>query len=462
VIDGNYVGLDVSGQEEVLSHDAFTNYVSNYVAIFIIGSSETTIGIPLSGNVIGSSTVGIGLGQANDVLIRANKIGTNALGSASILNQTGILVFFSEDVRIGGTRPQDSNLISGNGIGIALRNESVVDVLGNTIGLAADGSTPLGNTVGISLLGGQNRIGSVGAGNVISGNGQNGISGGGSSVIEGNIIGLSANGRDARGNAHSGILATSGGMIIRRNIISANAQHGINAQGYSQGTEIYGNIIGLTQDRSLPAGNGGDGIHLTEWTIPTLIGSDTGGGNVISGNAGSGVAVEGYFSREIIGNEIFGNGGLGIDLLKSGQYGVSPNEYVSWAPTNFPVLDSASTEGGKSIVRGSLHSIASITTTLHFYANQVADPSGHGEGEIYLGKKVVTTDDSANAIFEFVGPPLPRGTRFITATATNLYGTSEFSAALPATLNETIPALSPSMLILFGIALAAVAALHIR
>jgi hypothetical protein len=66
---------------------------------------------------------------------------------------------------------------------------------------------------------------------------------------------------------------------------------------------------------------------------------------------------------------------------------------------------------------------------LEFFANTSANPSGYGEGQIFLGTRLVLTDDLGNAEFTFVFD-VPAGTiSAISATAANPYGnTSQFSA----------------------------------
>ena len=95
---------------------------------------------------------------------------------------------------------------------------------------------------------------------------------------------------------------------------------------------------------------------------------------------------------------------------------------------NFPVIDSASTDGTQLAVSGSFNSLAARTYRLEFFLTDEY-ANGHGQGETYLGSIDVTTDGSGNATFDtnFV-TALPSGT-LVTATATDLTTneTSEFS-----------------------------------
>ena len=84
-------------------------------------------------------------------------------------------------------------------------------ILGNYIGTDVTGANSLGNGgAGIGLVGGDDTIGGITAGarNVISGNGDSGISigvGATGSVVEGNYLGTDATGALALGNQGPGV-----------------------------------------------------------------------------------------------------------------------------------------------------------------------------------------------------------------------------------------------------------------
>lgn len=76
---------------------------------------------------------------------------------------------------------------------------------------------------------------------------------------------------------------------------------------------------------------------------------------------------------------------------------------------------------------------------IEFFASTDVDPSGHGEGERFLGRITVTTDSTNQASFDCVLPGNSAGAEWITATATDVDGnTSEFSAALQITNSDPI------------------------
>ncbi|MBN8249174.1 MAG: hypothetical protein J0L84_17230, partial [Verrucomicrobia bacterium] len=83
-------------------------------------------------------------------------------------------------------------------------------------------------------------------------------------------------------------------------------------------------------------------------------------------------------------------------------------------------------------IAGSLDTLPNAPYQLDFYANRVADPSLHGEGEQYLGSQEVRTDAGGDATFEVTFPVTTVGI-LITATATDAAGnSSEFSEAFKA------------------------------
>src|SRR5262249_35220591 len=131
-----------------------------------------------------------------------------------------------------------------------------------------------------------------------------------------------------------------------------------------------------------------------------------------------------------LGNSIFANRGLGIDL---GDDGVTPNDPVD-ADTgpnglqNYPVLNSPLSNAKRTTVNGTLNSAPNTTYRVEFFSNAACDSSGFGEGEAFLEAINVTTNPNGTASFNAqLSTLVPLG-RSITATATDPSGnTSEFS-----------------------------------
>ena len=404
VVEGNYIGTDVSG-EYLLGNFAFRSGIS-------LGSGAID-------NVIGGTTPGAG-----NLISASNGFGV---------------------------------WISRNGAGGLLPSGNIVE--GNVIGLDATGTRALGNNaIGIVAEEGANTIGgsAPGAGNVISGNIQFGVAvgdptGGGDptgedslateTVVEGNRIGTDATGTKAVPNGvgvwlnHFTTGVTIGGTAPGAgNLISGNSSWGIQFTWNSDNDTVQGNLVGTDVTGTQPLGNGG-GVDLELGSTDNLVGGTAvGAGNVIANSTTSAGVLVGELAGDpgtgntIQGNSIFANASLGIDL---GGDGVTLNDSHAGQPgpngwQNFPVIASAYA-GTLSITIGTFHSTPSTTFALDFYANAAADPSGYGQGQRWLGTTTVTTDSSGNASFTAQGLSASVAGEWISATATGPSGTSEFS-----------------------------------
>jgi hypothetical protein len=84
------------------------------------------------------------------------------------------------------------------------------------------------------------------------------------------------------------------------------------------------------------------------------------------------------------------------------------------------------------LVTGSINTEKFKTLRIEFFTNTAADPSGHGEGEIFIGFLDVEMGDNNTVNFEVLlqGSEVEPG-QFITAATTDELGnTSEFSLAV--------------------------------
>jgi hypothetical protein len=283
--------------------------------------------------------------------------------------------------------------------------------------------------------------------NQFNGNGifLNGVA---NNVIEGNFIGTDPTGTLDRGNFQTGVVALDadnnqigGTTPPSRNLIS-NGSFGVQTAGLSgTGNLIQGNFIGTDITGTAPLGNGVGVLIFT--SNNTIGGLNSGSGNLIAFNTFTGVVISGNnpaaTGNAILGNSIFSNGGLGIDL------GVPPNEDTITPNDpgdvdtgannlqNFPDLSSAISANGSITIQGTLDSTASSNFRIEFFANNACDPTGNGEGQTFLGALPATTDGSGNLNFNASFPAA--GGLFITATATDPNNnTSEFSTCLQATI----------------------------
>ena len=115
------------------------------------------------------------------------------------------------------------------------------------------------------------------------------------------------------------------------NVIMGSRYAGIEIDGASTGTVIYGNYIGINVAGTKVSGSGENGILLENGAASTTIGgTGTGLANVITGNgwntqftAGVYVSSTAGTGNSIIANSIYDNAGIGIDL---GAQGVTAND----------------------------------------------------------------------------------------------------------------------------------------
>jgi len=483
-IQGNYIGTIREGTQVAGNGNSTGIQIGPTTGM---GASNTIIGgtTAAARNVIsGNRVFGILLfdSATTGVLIQGNYIGPNAAGTAPILppglsNASGVVLLDTNNVTIGGTGAGAGNVISGNtGIGIDLYGKCDNNVIqGNLIGTDATGVAKMRNRLGISIGRGggacsNNTIGGTmpGARNIISGNGffnfgpgisfeMNPATAG--NLIQGNYIGTDINGTAALGNAGAGIeifgsqptdgVNTIGGTnAAARNIISGNTGNGILCGGNK--ISIQGNYIGTDVNGTGNLGNGLSGIEISARDNNNIGGTDAGEGNVIAFNGlvdprfGDGVRVVSSGSglgNRILGNAIFSNVRLGIDLVGGSEAsGVTANDPFDGdtGPNglqNYPVLTSVTNTGGIVNIAGTLNSAASTTFRLEFFRNEVVDPTGFGEGQVFLGSMDVLTDTNGNATFTANFPSVTAAQR-VSATATDPGGnTSEFSAAIGQLLN---------------------------
>jgi hypothetical protein len=428
VVQGNYIGTDATGTH------ALGNGHSGFFLEDPLSKPDQIGGTaPGAGNLISANGTGLSLGGGNQV-VQGNLIGTDITGTLPLGNGIGILLNGTGGNTIGGTEPGAGNLISGNTVGMRSSEGDLFNVIqGNLIGTDITGANALGNAVGIDLGSSQNLVGgtAAGAGNVISGNQGDGLDVvGGYNTIQGNLIGTDVSGTLPLGNGGNGIRLyeegnynTVGGETPGAgNVIANNGGDGINTElGY---TLIQGNLIGTDVTGTVPMGNGGNGIVLrTSGTSAgghdTVGGTDPGASNVIAFSGRDGVLVDGVSRNAILGNSIHDSSGLGIELAANGNLNQA-----------FPVLTAATLTNSGTVIDGTFAGVPDTAFTLEFFANDVCNPSGYGEGQYWLGDAIVVTDANGQASFTATVAASEPG-QFIAATATDAQNnTSAFSACV--------------------------------
>jgi hypothetical protein len=298
----------------------------------LFAPASTVRGLVISG----FSGSGIDVRGASNV-IAGNFIGTDRSGTLGQGNGQDGVRLEADGNEVGGLTAADRNVISGNaGAGVRILSAGSNHVDGNFIGTDRFGTGALGNGTGIildSAVG--NTIGTPAAGtagrNLISGNTGDGID-----IIGGlgapdntlhqnlvwyNYIGTDATGTQALGNFDGVRIDASSynhvGASTAGNVIAGNRGSGVVIEGKSStGNLVVNNGIGSLANGN-PGGNQGNGVYILQDAHDNAIGT-VAGGNWINFNGGRGVFVETGKSNRILSNSIFANGNLGIDAGPSG------------------------------------------------------------------------------------------------------------------------------------------------
>jgi parallel beta-helix repeat protein len=459
-VQGNYIGTDITGS--VALHAQTSSISGGYAGVDINGAYNQVGGSgPGEGNLI-SGFVGEGVGAgillepaANGNVIQGNLIGTDATGTKPLANLVGI------DDRgfgntIGGAEPGAGNVISGNQeYGLLLQGTGGNIVQGNFIGTDRTGTVALGNGIFTSLNDGVyvTEPGDViggslpGEGNVISANGGNGISvhqainsltDASGITVQGNDIGSDVTGALPLGNGGDGIYVSAtpnvilgGASLGAGNLISANGGDGVqivdasadvNAGHASSGAVIQGNTIGADVSGTGRLGNAADGISIvTSYDVAsdeTVGGVDLGEGNTVAFNGGRGVEIPFGSGNVVRGNDIFGNGGLGLIMDINGTLATYAEDRGVALSQTAPVLTSATFDPQGTVVLGSLSGLPFTRYEIDFFANDAVNPTGFGDGQAYLQSISVLVDDTGSAQFQIaLDAAVPVG-GWITATAT--------------------------------------------
>jgi RHS repeat-associated protein len=467
-VTGCYIGIGPDGTTAMRNTGDGIVHRTPFAIPGVYGGSTAAERNVISGNL------GAGVRVVNSfATVIGNYIGTSASGTSAVPNGEGVLVTTnaSSQVKIGTATSGQGNVISGNtGIGVHLMKSS--SVLGNIIGLAANGTTAVGNGQhGVFLDNTSGTIGATAAGsaNTISGNGGDGVRAtGGGATISGNRIGTDSAGTIARGNSGYGVNVVSGtgDVGVGSNVISANGSGGVQIATTGK-AGASNNFIGVNATGTAKLGNSGNGITITNG-LPNLATQNDFSNNTIGGNTGAGIEFTGasvhdfYVKANKIGTDSagtadLGNTGPGIRITGGAKdqtigspffTGTTPSNLIAFNggdgiemdSQNFVTINSIHDNGGLAVdllpngvnpptSGGELNTpvISDVTTTATdvtftfthdakasagyrglFYRNDTADPSGHGEMQTYLGTTTWTSDGSGH----FAGTatfPLPSG-----------------------------------------------------
>jgi hypothetical protein len=360
-ISASYIGLDLSGRPFGNHGDGL--YVSRRSIRDQIGLNDALVSGAVANVISANDGSGIVLDGSSRDSIVANRIGTNAGGTAALGNRRGGLRLISgaHGNTIGGPVFVDSatgqvndptgdkgqetpvfvvpplgNLISGNrGTGVAIAAGSYRNLMeGNFVGTTADGDGALGNSgdgVWIdhasrnSLIGCKFRNSPFVYYNVVSANRGNGlrVTDSDGTVVQGNFFGVGANNTTILGNRQDGLLVDGtsantqvGGVIPLGNAAAGNFRNGIEVAGQARGFTTFNTFGGLLPFKGA-APNHGNGLLVT-----STGGNNLARTNVFSGNRGNGIELAGNARGVSIDPDIAGLNTKGTGLLSNGGDGL--------------------------------------------------------------------------------------------------------------------------------------------
>ena len=315
-------------------------------ALFVNAPGSTIRSLVINGFSTGAIVIGPAAGGSH---VEGCYIGTDVSGKFAIPNGGGGVAVFSSNNVIGGPTLSARNVISANfGAGVEVR---------------------------LFCCAGPN--------NSISGN-----------VIQGNYIGVTAQGDKKLGNQREGVLVTTaasdasvtntliGGTTPGAgNVISGNGFDGFLIGSFSTtSTTLQGNRIGTSANGMAAIPNGGDGIAIELGNNNVIGGSAPGAGNLISGNGtvasgtgrGNGISVgssNNIIQGNLIGTDVTGtaplpnliNGIAGgrnttVGGIGAGERNVIAFNGLSGISTNGPLSTSNSYRGN------SIHSNGTLTS----------------------------------------------------------------------------------------------------
>jgi hypothetical protein len=448
-IQGNYIGTDAFGAAAV--PNGIGGVVVDGGATLVGGgdpgagnviSGNAGIGLEIDsladasvvkGNLIGTNALGnaalpntTGLDVSSDF----NQIGGSTAGDRNVISGNS-----SYGVSINGVATD--NRLEGNLVGV-VTIAGVPAALGN------------GNHGVYLPSSNRNAVGGhqPGEGNVIAANAGDGVHSTGDDVrVEGNLIGVVkvAGAPVAMGNVGDGVsvdgdtVTVGGSDPLAGNIIGGNGGNGVLLGGATDDSVVVGNFIGIDPSGNVNLANALAGVRVEGDT--NMIGTDNAAvaSNYIARNAGGGVYVDpSADDNAILRNTIVANTGLGIDLDPAGVTANDAQDPDAGANDlqNYPTITSAVTVMGVTTIGWNLDSVPNSTFHLEFFVSNACDPSGNGEGTKIIGDDTAMTPAVGVIAGSTVTAVAANVGQSVTATATLMpagggyESTSEFSTCV--------------------------------
>jgi parallel beta-helix repeat protein len=451
-------------------------------------------------NIIdGNGGNGLRVSNSNNTVIQANFFGLGYDNKTPVGNALdGLLIEgTSANTQDGGVIPLGNVNAANGGNGDEIRDTARGTVVfNNFIGLAAfQDYTNLGNGLDgmlISSTGGNNTIRT----SIITENQRDGIEITGQArgvVVEQVFIGINTNGSIAMpngmdgisisGNAHNNTIGGFIHSVVPQTTISANLGDGVSFTGTAHNNSIVNTFIGTDFRGKTALGNGGAGVFLGSGTFANTIGgTQSKYANLISGNLGDGVDLNGTFSNTLAANLIgvqapdrvrtsllpLSNGGNGISITSSFQnliggktagaantidFNAAAGVLVNSGSGNAilrnsiaenqgpgivlqpgananqaaPVLAGVAVNGRCTVILGTLTSTPNSTFLIQLFANAPTAPAPVSSGQTYLASQTVTTNALGVASIRFMVLNQSTSNIYTTTATSAIKNTSPFS-----------------------------------
>ncbi len=361
-VQGNFIGTDTTGRNKLgnAGHGVFIESGENNLVGGIQGNIPASndefneFGSLYEGNLI-SGNEGDGVNISFFAIgnkVQGNYVGTNVDGDAALPNgcnacpgTDGIRIYGASENHIGARPGEENasargNLISGNwsnGVTIAdtsFKAATLNTVDSNFIGTDRRGTATIPNQgIGVHIVDGDSNKVGVAGGNIISGNGAQGVliehvtDDPDNNIVDGNYIGVDRTGTLALPNVFSGVAIVDGDFNDigdqHGNLISGNGGAGVliaNANNSAILNTVDSNYVGTDRFGMSAIPNVASGVVIQDADQNTI------GRNLISGNQESGVLLVGLqddAEDNFVDNNLIGTDQSGARPIPNGLEGVT-------------------------------------------------------------------------------------------------------------------------------------------
>ena len=219
---------------------------------------------------------------------------------------------------------------------------------------------------------------------------------GGGDVIAGNFIGTDTTGTTALGNAGGGVIISAANNTVggttpgAGNVISGNTGDGLEVNGSgATGAVVQGNIIGLNAAGTAILGNTGEGLLINDASGALIGGTVAAARNVISGNGIDGVSLN---NAGATGNLVQGNF-IGTDTTGTIALG-NVRHGVSITHDN----NSTNPSGSDNTIGGTVAGAGNLISGNGGFGIVIFGPNGGASGNLVQGNFIGTDVSGTQAV----------------------------------------------------------------